>query len=205
MPFLDLVERLHLLRNDMRSPASFMREITRIEQLAARRYRQVAFATVTGFRADLFGDGPPSMPLQAESYWLQRWLLIAHTLGLEFPERLPSRFSNKKARRAAEDVYLVPYPPSHWKQRLDDDVTVLRLLDELASREVNETPPAAERSAPMSKAEMARRLTGRSKARGREIESFLQDHDVQHAEGHKWTVRLDTMDQRSRKKLEQPT
>jgi hypothetical protein len=205
MPFHDLIERLGLMRNDLRGPADSMREIAKIEQVAARRYRQVAFGGAPGFRSDLFGEGPSSMPLQAEAYWLQRWILIARALGTEFPDRLPPRFADQKATGAAENVLLAPYPPARWKQRIDDDVTVLQLLDELASREVNETPPAMERSAPMSKAEMARRLTGRPKARGRDIEPFLRDHDLQHAEGHNWTVRLDTMDQRSREKLEQQT
>ena len=73
MAFEDLIERLGLLRNDRRSPAESMREIAQIERVGARRYRQLAFRRVRGFQADLFDDGPPSMPLKAEFYWLQRW------------------------------------------------------------------------------------------------------------------------------------
>ena len=205
MPFEDLIERLHLLRRDPRRPAESMREIAQIERLGARRYRQVAFRRVPGFQADLFGDGPPSLPLQAERYWLQCWFLTVRALAGEFPGRLPSRLGAKKTTRAAELVSPIPYPPERWKQRIDDDVAVLQLLDELASQEPDAPAPAAERCAPMSKAEMARRLTGRPQARGRDVESFLKEHDLQYAEGRKWTVRLDTMDQHSREKLEPQT
>ena len=205
MPFEDLIERLRLLRNDPRSPAESMREITQIERLGARRYRQVAFRGVPGFRADLFGDGPPSLPLQAERYWIECWYSVVRALAGEFRDRLPSRLGGQKATRAAERVSPIPYSPERWKQRIDDDVLVLRLVDELASHDQEKLPPAAERCAPMSKAEMARRLTGRLQARGRDVESFLRKHDLQHAEGGKWTVRLDTMDQGSREKLEPGT
>ena len=202
MPFEDLIERLRLLRNDRRSPAESMREIAQIERVGARRYRQLAFRRVRGFQADLFDDGPPSMPLKAEFYWLQRWFLVVRALAEECPNRLPPRLAAKRVTRDAERVLPTPYLPERWQQRIDDDVTVLQLLDELGSREQDEPPPAGERCAPMSKAEMARRLTGRPQARGRDVKSFLREHDLQHAEGRKWTVRLDTMDQGSREKLQ---
>ena len=202
MAFEDLIERLRLLRNDRRSPAESMREIAQIERLGARRYRQVAFRRVRGFQADLFGDGPPNMPLKAEFYWLQRWSLVVRALAGEFPKRLPQRLGAKRASEKAESVLPLRYSPERWQKRIDDDVTVLQLLDELASREQGKPPPAGERCAPMSKVEMARRLTGRPQARGRDVESLLREHDLQPAEGRKWTVRMDTMDPGSREKLQ---
>lgn len=61
------------------------------------------------------------------------------------------------------------------------------------------------RSAPMTKADMARRITGRSNARFREIEAFISQHDLQRVgDNNKWTVRLDGMDANTRSKLEKP-
>jgi len=57
-------------------------------------------------------------------------------------------------------------------------------------------------SAPMSKSEMARRITGRRKARAREVASFLEPHEIKSVGGNKWIVRLDKMDANNRRKLE---
>lgn len=59
-------------------------------------------------------------------------------------------------------------------------------------------------SAPMTKTEMARRITGRNKVRAREVEPFLAQHGLRHVAGRKFIVRLDTMDANNRRKLESP-
>jgi hypothetical protein len=59
-------------------------------------------------------------------------------------------------------------------------------------------------SAPMSKTEMARRITGKKSPRPREVAAFLEKHGLRHVKGHKWQVRLDTMDDRTRAALERP-
>ncbi len=67
---------------------------------------------------------------------------------------------------------------------------------------VQPTSEKENRSAPMSKTEMARRITGRTNARLRDVESILEQHDLKHIEGNKWSVRLDGMDAGTRKRLE---
>ncbi len=59
-------------------------------------------------------------------------------------------------------------------------------------------------SAPMTKAEMARRITGNRKARAREVEAILVSYGIKNLSGNKWSVRLDGMDSNTRKKIETP-
>ncbi len=59
-------------------------------------------------------------------------------------------------------------------------------------------------SAPMTKTEMARRITGKRKARPREVAAFLNQHGLRHVAGRKFIVRLDNMDANNRRKLEEP-
>lgn len=87
--------------------------------------------------------------------------------------------------------------------------TIVRLFDEL-SKPVDEPDRvrgsvAVELSAPMSLAEMSRRITGNSKARAREVRPLLERYGLQRVSEsvNKWTVRLDEMDASTRRKLEQ--
>lgn len=59
-------------------------------------------------------------------------------------------------------------------------------------------------SPPMSKTEMARRITNRSSARPRDVETILEQYGIRNVEGNRWTVRLDKMDAATRKRLEAP-
>ncbi|HTM55986.1 MAG TPA: hypothetical protein VL175_18305 [Pirellulales bacterium] len=57
-------------------------------------------------------------------------------------------------------------------------------------------------SDPMSKSEMARRITGRNRARYRDVESIVAQHDLRHHGGNKWSVRIDSMAPDLRSKIE---
>jgi hypothetical protein len=57
---------------------------------------------------------------------------------------------------------------------------------------------------PMPQIEMARRITGKKRARAREVQAFLRRHGLECVRGNKWKVRLDKMDQDTRRKLESP-
>ena len=57
-------------------------------------------------------------------------------------------------------------------------------------------------SSPMSKREMARRITGRTNARARDVEPLLEKFGVKPVSDKKWIVRLDEMDANTRQKLE---
>jgi hypothetical protein len=63
-------------------------------------------------------------------------------------------------------------------------------------------PSEGEWSAPMAKAEMARRITGKANARSREVEALLRRFGLERVAGLKWRVRLDTMDPATRRKIE---
>lgn len=64
------------------------------------------------------------------------------------------------------------------------------------------TTTEGEWSSPMPMAEMARRITCKDNARGREVEGMLKRHGLRRQSTGKWIVRLDTMDKRTRQKLE---
>jgi hypothetical protein len=68
----------------------------------------------------------------------------------------------------------------------------------------NEGVRQTERTAPMSKAELARRILNNSTARSRDID--WQGFDLQPAGGAKWTIRIDVaaVDITMRKRLEKP-
>ncbi len=57
-------------------------------------------------------------------------------------------------------------------------------------------------SAPMSKREMARRITGKPSARAREVQTVLEQFGIKRIGYKKWIVRLDQMDANTRKKIE---
>lgn len=57
-------------------------------------------------------------------------------------------------------------------------------------------------SSPMTRTEMARRLTGNSKARHREVKHFLQQFGLRHVNGKKYQIRLDKMDAYTRQNIE---
>jgi hypothetical protein len=59
-------------------------------------------------------------------------------------------------------------------------------------------------SAPMTRTEMARRITGKKKPRPREVDDFLHRHGLEHVSGRKCRVRLDNMDKAMRGRLEEP-
>jgi hypothetical protein len=62
--------------------------------------------------------------------------------------------------------------------------------------------PHVEWSAPMSKTEMARRITGDHKARPRKVETLLQRWGLQRVNGNSWRIRLDKLDAATREKIE---
>lgn len=64
--------------------------------------------------------------------------------------------------------------------------------------------PQQEWSAPMTRTEMARRITGKKKPRPREVDEFLNRHGLEQVSGRKFRVRLDNMDAATRRKLEAP-
>jgi hypothetical protein len=84
------------------------------------------------------------------------------------------------------------------------EAAIKRLAIERADLRGDAEPLKGEWSAPMSKTEMARRITGKKKARPRDVATLLEKHGVSHVSGHKWLIRLDTLDSHTRKKLEQP-
>lgn len=57
-------------------------------------------------------------------------------------------------------------------------------------------------SAPMSKREMARRITGKQSARAREVEPALAQYGIKRVGDKKWMVCLDRMDANTRNKIE---
>ena len=59
-------------------------------------------------------------------------------------------------------------------------------------------------SIPMSKAEMAKRLTGDPNARSRKVEALLARYGLEQVSPRQWRVRLDKMDMASRAKVEDP-
>lgn len=61
---------------------------------------------------------------------------------------------------------------------------------------------AEEWSAPMSKDEIARRVTGNPSSRFREVQPFIGEYGLRQVSERKWQVRLDRMDQHNREKLE---
>lgn len=59
-------------------------------------------------------------------------------------------------------------------------------------------------SSPMTRTEMARRITGTKKPRPRDVDVLLRQYGLRSAGGRKWQVRLDTMDGYTRGKIERP-
>jgi hypothetical protein len=78
------------------------------------------------------------------------------------------------------------------------------LPDDLASLATTPAHPSEEWSAPMSKDEIARRVTRNPSARFREVQTFIEEHGLRQVSERKWQVRLDQMDQRNRDNLERP-
>ena len=54
----------------------------------------------------------------------------------------------------------------------------------------------------MTRAEMARRITGKDKARTREINTMLERYGIERVEGNRYRVRIDGMDPNTRRKIE---
>lgn len=69
--------------------------------------------------------------------------------------------------------------------------------------EGTDAPVEGEWSAPMTRTEMARRITGDHHARPRKIEGLLKRCGLRHVGGRMFQVRIDTMDSATRKKVEE--
>ncbi len=90
-------------------------------------------------------------------------------------------------------------------------VTAAASPTETGSKELGERPSPEEplpdnhpRCAPMSKAEMARRLCDNQNARPRDIKATLAKQKLRSEGGNKWTIRLDGLDTKSRARMEKP-
>jgi len=59
-------------------------------------------------------------------------------------------------------------------------------------------------SAPMTRTEIARRITGRANARPRKVQALLNRYGLQHVAGRMYQVRLDKMESNIRKIVEKP-
>jgi len=59
-------------------------------------------------------------------------------------------------------------------------------------------------SAPMTRTEIARRITGRANARPRKVQALLDRYGLQHVSGRMYQVRLDKMESNIRKSIEKP-
>jgi hypothetical protein len=59
-------------------------------------------------------------------------------------------------------------------------------------------------SGPMSRSDMARRITGDPSARPRKVQALLERYGLEHIKGRQYRVRLDQMDASTRRKLEKP-
>lgn len=118
----------------------------------------------------------------------------------------------------AHDFYDEPYALVHLRFRAAAYSDACRVLAELI-RERHEATPIArladapveppgttegERSAPMTRAEMARRLTDNQHARTRGVKDILKGYGLRQESGQKYTLRLDMMDANTRRKLEKP-
>ena len=68
----------------------------------------------------------------------------------------------------------------------------------------NLSRPVGEWSPPMSKAEIARRITRNNRARFRDVEQMFPEGTLKPLSDRKWAVRLDTLDNNSRRNLETP-
>jgi hypothetical protein len=70
--------------------------------------------------------------------------------------------------------------------------------------EGTDAPDEGEWSAPMTRTDMARRITGDRYARPRKVEKLLHRYGLRHVDGRMFQVRVDTMDSATRKKVEKP-
>ncbi|MFA5864740.1 MAG: hypothetical protein WC975_08635 [Phycisphaerae bacterium] len=131
-------ERLSRLLTDptaVPTPDDGERTLKRMGITAAILYRKLADKHIPGFDLTLCQPQLTDNPSQDNELWWMTWQMITTALSHTHPDQLPPSFGDIKETEIMSDVKegirvcTGEYPPERWKQRIEDHIQALSLME----------------------------------------------------------------------------